>query len=308
MTSAPMPSLCSFADVDPYTLGPPSVPLHPPPPPLPEDVLVCGGRQSSAAFRTFAMPAFAEDLLAIHLRTPVRMAVKLARWAQIDSVPGDFVLVPRGAASTWGNAGTPDALLVVLPPTLTRKIAWQDADRDPARVEFLPRIGHTDPLVHALGQAILGELQSGGFLGALYLETLFRTLALHLLRHHAVFATALASAHGQLSREAVRRVCDYIHAHLSQTITLAALAALVHLSPYHFARQFKAATGLPPYQYVLHCRVEQAKTLLMAGRHSISEVAQAVGFASQSHLTRHIRNAFGVTPRALLPAHKHRQP
>jgi len=254
------------------------------------------------------MPAFAEDLLAIHLRTPVRMAVKLAHWVHIDSVPGDFVLVPRGAASTWGNEGTPEALLVMLPPRLTHKLAEQEAERDPAYIEFLPRVGQRDPLVYALGQAILGELQTGGLFGALYLESLFRTLALHLLRHHAVFAIAPTPVQGQLPREAIHSVHDYIHDHLDQAITLDALAALVHLSPYHFARKFKAATGLPPYQYVLQCRVERAKTLLTAGQHSISEVAQAVGFANQSHLTRHIKQSFGVTPSALLPAHKHRQP
>jgi len=128
-----------------------------------------------------------------------------------------------------------------------------------------------------------------------------------LLRNHAVFAQQPTSVNGQLPYEALRRVRDYIHDHLGQEITLEALAALVHLSPYHFARKFKAATGLPPYQYVLQCRVERAKTLLTAGRHSISEVAQAVGFASQSHLTRHIKAAFGVTPGTLLPKRKNRQ-
>jgi len=112
---------------------------------------------------------------------------------------------------------------------------------------------------------------------------------------------------GKLPPEALHCVRAYVHDHLSKEITLEALAALVHLSPYHFARKFKEATGLPPYQYVLQCRVEQAKTLLVAGKHSISEVAQAVGFAGQSHLTRHIKNAFGVTPGVLLPERKNRQ-
>jgi len=297
----------SFADMDPYTFGPPSVPLHPPPPRLPEDVLACAGRQRSASFFAFEAPAFAEDLLAIHLRLPVRMSVKLDHWVHVDSAPGDFILVPRGAASAWGNEGAPEALLVVLPPALTRKIACQDADSDPARLEFRPRVGHTDPLIHAIGRAILGELQTGGLLGMLYLETLFHTLSIHLLRHHAVFATAPAPVNDKLPAAALRRVCDYIHAHLDSKLTLEALAALVHLSPYHFARHFKAATGLPPYQYVLQCRVAQAKTLLLAGEHSISEVAQAVGFAGQSHLTRHIKRAYGVAPGAFLPLRKNRQ-
>ena len=94
---------------------------------------------------------------------------------------------------------------------------------------------------------------------------------------------------------------------MNDEITLETLAEIVHLSPYHFARLFKSATGMPPYQYVLQCRVEQAKALLITGRHSISEVADMVGFATQSHLNRHVRKMLKVTPRELLPTRKNRQ-
>lgn len=307
MAPVPTPSLCSFAAIDPYAVGPASVPLHPPSPRLPENVVACGGRQMVEVLQPFLLPAFAEDLIIIHLHFPKRLVMKMDRWMQVDSSPGDLVLIPRGQATIWGGEGTAEALLLSLPPALTQKAALQEVDYAPAHLEFVPRVGHADPLVHAIGQAILSELQRGGLLGALYLESLFRTLAIHLLRNHAVFAQRPVPVNGNLSPAALRRIRDYVHEHLAQEITLESLAALVHLSPYHFARKFKAATGLPPYQYVLHCRVEQAKTLLTAGHHSISEVAQAVGFASQSHLTRHIKNAFGITPRALLPAAQHRQ-
>lgn len=301
MTVSPTPGLCSFAEIDPYAFGPTAVPLHPPPPQLPEGVCACGGRHEVNLHGPFAIPAFVEDLLIIQLRPLQRLSIKLERWVHAKIVPGDVVLVPRGEPRIWEVDGTAEALILSLPTPLTRKTALQDANYDPACLEFIPRVGHADPLVHAIGQAVLGELQTGGLLGALYLESLFRTLAIHLLRNHAVFGQKPKPLTGKLPQEALRRVRDYIHDHLSQEITLEALAAVVHLSPYHFARKFKEATGLPPYQYVLHCRVEQAKTLLVAGKQSISEVAQAVGFASQSHLTRHIKQALGVTPGALLP-------
>ncbi len=304
MTPSPTPSVCSFAEIDPYAFGPTAVPLHPPPPRLPEDVMACGGRLEPPIKGAFAVPAITEDLLAIHLQLPKRLSVKLDRWFHADSVPGDFTLIPREILTTWNGGEGAEALVLSLPPTFTRKTALQDTNYAPTFLEFMPRVGHTDPLVHAIGRAVLNELQTGGLLGALYLESLFRTLAIHLLRNHAVFAKVPTPVNGKLPPVALQRVRDYVHAHLSEEITLEALAALVHLSPYHFARKFKAATGLPPYQYVLHCRVEQAKTLLVAGKHSISEVAQAVGFASQSHLTRHIKHAFGVTPGALLPVGK----
>jgi AraC-like DNA-binding protein len=66
--------------------------------------------------------------------------------------------------------------------------------------------------------------------------------------------------------------------------TLEQMAAVVHLSPFHFARQFKAATGLAPHQYVIARRVERAQHLLRTdGRLGLAEVAFRSGFAKQSH-------------------------
>jgi AraC family transcriptional regulator len=56
------------------------------------------------------------------------------------------------------------------------------------------------------------------------------------------------------------------------------MAAAAHLSIYHFARQFKGATGLPPHQYVIARRVERAKQLLRTGSDfSQAEVAAHAG-------------------------------
>src|SRR5437660_1100939 len=80
--------------------------------------------------------------------------------------------------------------------------------------------------------------------------------------------------------ERLRAVEEYIEEHLDGCPTLAQLAAVVRLNPYHFARQFKAATGLPPHQYVILRRVERAKQLLQAGTDlSLAEVALHAGFS-----------------------------
>jgi AraC family transcriptional regulator len=76
------------------------------------------------------------------------------------------------------------------------------------------------------------------------------------------------------------------------------MAAVAHLSPYHFARQFKAATGLSPHQYLIARRIERAKHLLQADDEvCLAEVAQRVGFFDQSHFSSHFKRIVGVTPR-----------
>jgi AraC family transcriptional regulator len=65
-----------------------------------------------------------------------------------------------------------------------------------------------------------------------------------------------------LPRRRLRAVVEYVEDHLDDGLSLGQMAAVAHLSPYHFARQFKAATGLPPHQYVIMRRVERAKQFL----------------------------------------------
>jgi AraC family transcriptional regulator len=73
--------------------------------------------------------------------------------------------------------------------------------------------------------------------------------------------------------------------------------AVTHLSPYYFARQFKAATGLPPHQYVISRRIERAQFLLRTNRElSLAEAADRAGFADQSHFCLHFKRIVGVTP------------
>ena len=100
-----------------------------------------------------------------------------------------------------------------------------------------------------------------------------------------------------LPRGRLRAVEEYIEEHLDGCPTLAQLAAVVRLNPYHFARQFKAATGLPPHQYVILRRVERAKQLLQGGSHlSLADIAAHAGFSDQSQFSRHFKRLIGVTP------------
>jgi AraC family transcriptional regulator len=68
----------------------------------------------------------------------------------------------------------------------------------------------------------------------------------------------------------------------------------------HFTRQFKKSTGQTPYEYVVEARVRKAKELVTTGKLTISEAAFHVGFADQSHLTRHFKRVFGLPPQRLL--------
>jgi len=110
---------------------------------------------------------------------------------------------------------------------------------------------------------------------------------------------------GTLPLSRLRRVTDFIQAHLDHDLTLARLGAVVCMSPYHFARLFQRTTGVPPHRFVVRARLEQATTLLATPELSIARIAQLVGFRSPSHFSTVFRRIMGVTPRAYRAGYLH---
>ena len=95
----------------------------------------------------------------------------------------------------------------------------------------------------------------------------------------------------------LRRVTEYIQQHLDKDLTLVELAALVYMSPYHFARLFKGSTGVPPHRFVVRQRIARASAFLAAPELSIAEISRRVGFRTPSHFTTAFRRVTGITPK-----------
>ena len=103
---------------------------------------------------------------------------------------------------------------------------------------------------------------------------------------------------GGLSARRLKAVLGYIREHLHAALTLRDLAAVAHLSPYHFARRFKESTGLSPHRYIIARRIERAKQLLRDDDElTLAQIAARVGFWDQGHFTRHFKRLVGVTPK-----------
>lgn len=96
----------------------------------------------------------------------------------------------------------------------------------------------------------------------------------------------------------LRRVTEYIHQNLDKDLTLAELADVVYMSPYHFARLFKGSTGVPPHRFVVQQRIAHARGVLARTGRPIAEISRLVGFRTPSHFTRVFRHVLGITPGA----------
>ena len=243
-------------------------------------------------------PPLTHHTLAIFTRPPDEMDFRYEEVKRHLPPPGGSVtIVPAGTPSRWRWRGFKGSFYVYLEPALVARVAAEAFDLDPARLTVPPLDGLDLPQLKAAMRAVDAELTSGEAGGPLAAESLANLLAVQLIRHVRAPRRLQRRRDGVLPRGRLLAVVEYIEGRLDAGVSLDELATVARLSVYHFARQFRAATGLPPYQYVIARRVERAKQLLQSGTDlSLAEVAADAGFCDQSQLTRHFKRLVGVTP------------
>ena len=112
--------------------------------------------------------------------------------------------------------------------------------------------------------------------------------------HDGVFGADAAPE--QSLPPAIARAVAHIDANLARPLQVERLAAVAEMSRGHFVRQFGAATGVPPSDYVLERRIERIERLLLATDMSVVAIAQATGFADANYLAKAFRRKRGLAP------------
>jgi AraC family transcriptional regulator len=260
----------------------------------------CGWRQLTARrFRhtpaeRFTAPPLAEHLITLFLEGSADLDWQLeGRRLCGRTVPGHIMVMAAGQENIWRWTGWPDVLHLYLPPDYLVRLA---AEAGLGQVELIDHFDRDDPVLFDLGRLVLRELEAGELAGdRLAGEALAQLIGVQLLRAHSVKRLPAQSV-ATLPAWRLRRVHELVEGRLDGDLTIAAMAAAAGLSPYHFSRSFKAATGRPPHRYLLERRVERAKRLLQETTQEIVQVALAAGFASQEHMTTVFRRLTGTTP------------
>jgi AraC family transcriptional regulator len=207
---------------------------------------------------------------------------------------GAVYVLPAGLSHQASIQSSSEHLAIFLEPALVKRAAAEA--RLSSGFEILERYSRTDPIIHSIGMALLGELNSEGLSGRLYADSLANLLAVHLLRYYTTASAAPERFTGGLPGPTLKQVMNFIAENYASDITLSELARVAGMSSFHFAREFKRATGITPHQYVIRFRIERAKTLLAEGRVPLIEVGLRSGFSHQSHFTRLFRKLTGTTP------------
>ena len=247
----------------------------------------------------FNLPALTHHRLFLFARPPEELEL-LYEGVQRRVPPptGSILLLPAGCPARVRSSGCKDELHVFLEPGLVGRVAAEAFGLDPARVAVRPLDAPNLPRLRGAMLAVQDELTDGGAGGRLASEWLANLLAVHLIRDALSPRRPAHGTGGALPQAKLRAVIEYVEENLDAGLTLQQMAAAAHLSTYHFARQFKAAVGMPPHQYVISRRIERAQHLLQPSHDlSLSEIATRTGFADQSHFSNHFKRIVGITPR-----------
>jgi AraC family transcriptional regulator len=211
------------------------------------------------------------------------------------TAPGHLIVVPSGGMhwASW-KRGTDFLMAYLAPEELARAVSDDGLEAPPLEITY--RFRDEDPEIASLLLAMHAQLAGPALEDRLYVDTLSVQLAVLMARRYGTAPLRLRPFRHGLSRAKMRIVLDYINAHLDRNIELAELAGLVDLSQYHFLRLFRLASGATPHHYLVRRRVEVATSMLLHEDVTLAEVAYRLGFADQSHFSRHFRRITGAPP------------
>jgi AraC family transcriptional regulator len=121
-------------------------------------------------------------------------------------------------------------------------------------------------------------------------------LAHELTRLNCKTSIVRTPIRGGLAAWQQRVVAAYIEEHLAEQISVATLARLVRLSPFHFCRAFKQSFGLPPHRYHTGRRIQRGEVLLAKPKFSVTDIGFTVGYSETSAFSSVFRKTTGLSP------------
>lgn len=253
----------------------------------------------------FDTPFDPRHVLCLHQGGPVPVSYREGRYQRSGvRLQGQYCVSPANASTRWTMSGPAISLLLRMSPELLDETA-QAMGSGGGHIELSPAAHLRDPQIERIGAMMQAEDRDAYPSGRLFVDALADALAARMLSlQQRRFAAAPSAAAQALPAWRLRRVIDYIEAHLDADLTLAELAAVAGFSVSHFKPLFKRATGLPPHRFVLERRVERARQRLLESAAGLSEIALETGFSDASHMARCMRRLIGASPLQLRQARR----
>lgn len=239
---------------------------------------------------SYTLPALPDPMFVVHIAgKPMVRTWERDGWSETASLPGCATIVPSNQPTGWLVDGELDVV--------TLSVASADLQKAPALDQFKRmRFAFSDPLGVALTRQVLGELYAPRSPERdVYVGALVDALKAHMMRG-PVNAGAAEIPTTAFSSYRIHHIMNAILERPEGEHSVEELAAQAGVTPTHFCRIFKKATGVSPHQYVMKARLSRAQHMLEQSEASMATIADSLGFTSQSHFTRAFRQFAGETP------------
>ncbi|MEM9635577.1 MAG: AraC family transcriptional regulator [Pseudomonadota bacterium] len=204
------------------------------------------------------------------------------------SKPGQVIVIHPDEFHD-GGAGTEVGLryrMIYIPPEFVSQALQQSNGKC---LPFVAAPVLSDPRFRQSLSEALEDIDQP--IGELKRSSLLAELAMCLSRH-----STGPRARGTALNWPVLKLCsDFLRECSGESVRISELEGLTGMDRFTLSRQFKKAFGTSPHRYLVMRRLESVKRLLANGA-SLVDAAVDSGFADQSHMTRHFKRAFGMTP------------
>lgn len=247
---------------------------------------------------SYTDPSVSETILALPLTVEAGCSWRWkihGRSYSAAAQPGEMLVVPTEVESEWEVDGTRQILVLTVPNKTVQSVLGVSSP-DTIRSAFwaLAETAWTDPFVESLMMRLWEGLEVRNPYSSRLSDGIVTTILSHLLMRAG--STIEAGSKVVLPQWRLRRVIEFVDANIERPISLDQMADAAGLSRRHFARSFAAELGLTPHKWLMRRRIDIALDLLATTNGTLSEIAQACGFSSQSHLTSLMQQEIGVTP------------
>jgi AraC family transcriptional regulator len=223
----------------------------------------------------------------VRFQSPVQIECRMA-----DRTPWHEAPLASLAICPAGMDCVPPMLGKTSMPSSSRSIPPSSRWRLQRQAQLIERLcGHDEPLLD-LARILVAESADDYREGSLFWSEVASNFIDGLIARHTSECTT--RARGTLGKDVLKRLKDYVFAHIDEPIEVSTLASIAGRSQFHFSRVFTRSVGMTPHRYVVHLRLQRAIELVREGQSSFAEIAARTGFADQSHLSRWVRRVRGV--------------
>jgi AraC family transcriptional regulator len=222
------------------------------------------------------------------------------RRRRADYAPGSVAVTAPGRRSEFHWTSTGQQRLASLHLRITLPAVHETLDSFGVphdRLTGIDTLSLDDPYVSASLSALhqaLGHRAPG-----MYADSVVESIVAHLAYHRLAGTaqrTRLTRKPGPLGDRDLRRVLDYMHAHVGDDVDLETLAGLVNVSKYHFLRMFTRTTGQTPHRSLTAIRMQRAAELLRTSRLSVQQIAAVCGYRSPSRFATAFQRQYAMSP------------